>query len=346
MPLPKVRINVNGVFAARVDWLPSCTQFAKQTIVAFTKLCSVVTMRVRGSTQIHSRRFSLALRRSSPYCHRNTSNRSYHMSSLNTQTAPARPTPPKSNIPAKPGWNELPTFTGVAKIFGWLTAATFSVPLKDGRSVHMQAELPGGEDCYAVVLVDAARFLQLWRSPQSSHREVALLDAATWPTDYKYLDAVEGFSHGAENPVALAEVSCGLISQDIVERHCSFLWWKTDVMVARKGEVFLSFTNGITRMIYLLANGAKEFPARRERRTAGLLFRLAGSANHPLLLLSSSKHRSGRQDCLEHTANSPGYLNRWSGFFRLYKRRCRWRGKGSGRKWIRQKNPAHLAPEY
>lgn len=215
------------------------------------------------------------------------------MSSLHTQLAPTTPTTPTSNIPAQPSWNELPTFTGVAKIFGWLTEATFSVPLNDGRSVHMQAELPGGEDCYAVVLVDSARFVQLWRSPHSSHREVALLDEATWPTDYKYQDAVDGFSHGAENPVPLAEVSCGVISQDIIERHWRFLWWRKDVMVARKGEVFLSFTNGITRTIFLLANGAKVFPVRCERSAADLLFKLAGSANHPPLLLSSLKHRSG-----------------------------------------------------
>lgn len=218
------------------------------------------------------------------------------MSSPDTQPLPATPASPPSNIPSTPGWDELPTFTGVAKIFGWLTAATFAVLLKNGRSVHMQAELPGGEDCYAVVLVDAARFVQLWRSPRSSHREVALLDEATWPTDYKYQEAVDGFSHGAENPVPLAEVSCGVISQDVFERRQRFLWWKKDVMVARQGEVFLSFTNGITRTIFLLANGAKEFPVRCERSAADLLFQLAGSSNHPPLLLSSLKQRSEMQD--------------------------------------------------
>lgn len=215
------------------------------------------------------------------------------MCSPHTQPLPTTPAAPPSNIQANPSWNEFPTFTGVAKIFGWLTAATFAVPLKDGRSVHMQAELPGGDDCYAVVLVDAARFVQLWRSPQSSHREIALLDEATWPTDYKDKDAVDGFSHGAENPIPLAKVSCGVISRDVFERRQHFLWWKKDVMVARQGEVFLSFTNGVTRTIFLLANGAKEFPVRCERRAAELLFELAGSSNRPPVLLSSLKQRSG-----------------------------------------------------
>lgn len=215
------------------------------------------------------------------------------MSSLNTQPASAAPRPTTSSIPGNLSWNELPTFTGVEKIFGWLTAATFQIPLNDGLSVHMQAELPGGEDCYAVVLVDAARFVHLWRSAQSSHRDVAMLDENTWPTDYKYHEAVEGFSHGAENPVPLAEVSCGVISQDIVKRHRRFLLWKSEVIVARKGEAFLNFTNGVTRTIFLLANGAKEFPVRCERSAADLLFKLAGSANHPPLLLSSLEYRSG-----------------------------------------------------
>ena len=218
------------------------------------------------------------------------------MSSPYTQQLPSTRATPPSSIPAKPGWDDLPTFTGVAKIFGWLTAATFAVPLRGGRSVHMQAELPGEEDCYAVVLVDASRFVQLWRSPQSSHRDVALLDEATWPTDYKFQEAVDGLSHGAENPAPLAEVSCGVVSRDVFERRRLFLWWTKDVMVARQGEVFLSFTNGITRTMFLLANGAKEFPVRCERSTANLLCKLAGSSNHPPLLLSSLKQRSAMQD--------------------------------------------------
>jgi hypothetical protein len=213
------------------------------------------------------------------------------VSSQNIQLAPAAPTQTSSTIAGEHGWNELPTFTGVQKIFGWLTAATFEIPLNGGRSVHMQAELPRGEDCYAVVLVDA-RFVHLWRAPHSSHRDVAMLDESKWPTDYKYNEAVEGFSHGAENPVPLAEVSCGRISQDIVEQHRRFFLWKSEVIVARKGEVFLNFTNGITRTIFLLANRAKEFPVRCERNAADLLRQLAGSANHQPLLLSSLEQRS------------------------------------------------------
>lgn len=213
------------------------------------------------------------------------------MSSLNTQSASAAPSPTTSSIPGNPGWNELPTFTGVAKIFGWLTAATFEIPLNGGRLVHMQAELPGGDDCYAVVLVDAARFLQLWRAPHSSHCDVAMLNESTWPTDYKYHEAVEGFSHGAENPVPLAEVSCGRISQDIVKQRRRLLLWKSDVIIACKGESFLNFTNGVTRTIFLLANGATEFPVRCEKNSAELLSQLAGSGNHSPLLLSSLELR-------------------------------------------------------
>lgn len=208
------------------------------------------------------------------------------MSSPNTQPPALAPILTTTNNSDNPGWNDLPTFTGVKTFFGWLTAATFEIPLNDSQSVHMRAELPGGEDYYAVVLVDAARFVQLWRAPYSSHREVAILDERTWPSDYKYQEAVEGFSHGAENPVPLAEVSCDRLPHDIVEYRRRLFLFKSEVVVARKGEAVLGFTNGITRTIFLLANGAKQFPVRCELNSAKLLFELAGCGHQPLLLSS------------------------------------------------------------
>lgn len=181
------------------------------------------------------------------------------------------------------------TYTGVRKLFGWLEAATFEIQLGNGQAVHMQAQLPHEEDYYVVVMVDAARFVELWRQPLSSHREIALNTPETWPGDYKYSYAVDGFSHGAENPVPLAQVSCWRSATDIVEYEPRYYFFKRKVLVGRAGDPCLSFVNGITRTIYLLSNGAKSFPVLCERRAADLLIELAGCEDSQPIVLSTLK---------------------------------------------------------
>jgi hypothetical protein len=180
-------------------------------------------------------------------------------------------------------------YTGTHKLFGWLEVATFEVMLDGGRSVHMQAQLPHEGDYYHVVMVDANRFVELWRQPLSSHRDVALKTPATWPNDYKYADAVDGFSHGAENPVPLAQVSCRRSVSDVVEYIARFHFFKRKVVVGRAGDPCLSFVNGITRTIYLLSNGARSFPVLCDRRSAELLVELVGWESTPPLVLSTLK---------------------------------------------------------
>lgn len=180
-------------------------------------------------------------------------------------------------------------FTGVRKLFGWLEAATFQIMLDSGRTVHMQAQLPHEEDYYVVVMVDANRFVELWRQPLSSHQDIALETLETWPKDYKYKHAVDGFSHGAENPVPLAQVSCWRANCNIVEYEPRFYFFKRKVIVGRTGDPCLSFVNGITRTIYLLTNGVRSFPVLCERGAADLLVELAGWENTPALLLSTLK---------------------------------------------------------
>lgn len=187
------------------------------------------------------------------------------------------------------------TYTGVRKLFGWLEVATFEVMLESGRTVHMQAQLPHEEDYFVVVMVDAGRFVELWRQPLSRNRDVALNTPETWPQDYKYGGAVDGFSHGAENPVPLAEVSCWRSTSDIVEYESHFYFFKRKVVVARAGDPCLSFVNGITRTIYLLANGAKSFPVLCERRAADLLVELAGCKNSVPIALSTLKASMDRR---------------------------------------------------
>ena len=180
-------------------------------------------------------------------------------------------------------------YTGVRKLFGWLEAATFEIKLEGGRTVHMQAQLPHEEDHYVVVMVDADRFVELWRQPLSSHRDVALNTPETWPKDYKYADAVDGFAQGVENPVPLAQVSCWRSPCDVVEYKTCFRFFKRKVIVGRAGDPCLSFVNGITRTIYLLSNGARSFPVLCERPAADLLVELAGLERITPIVLSTLK---------------------------------------------------------
>ena len=170
-----------------------------------------------------------------------------------------------------------------------MTAATFEVPLEGGRTVHMQAELPHMEDHYVVVMVDADRFVELWRQPLSSHQDVAVNTPETWPNDYKYADAVSGFSQGAENPVPLAQVSCWRSPCDVVEYKTRFRFFTRKVVVGRAGDPCLSFVNGVTRTIYLLSNGARSFPILCKRPAADLLVELAGTKGAAPIVLSTLK---------------------------------------------------------
>lgn len=81
------------------------------------------------------------------------------------------------------------------------------------------------------------------------------------PDDYKYMYAVEGFSHGIKNPVPLATINMGIIDN----------------------KPFISFTDGITRTIWLIANHALAFPIyTRSLESANHLNNLAGLTDEPL----------------------------------------------------------------
>lgn len=159
----------------------------------------------------------------------------------------------------------------------FVDCAVFCIPTAKKGAVFMRAERPNyNADRKAVVEVEAERFLALWRQPLSSNRDIALGDPSTWPSDYKYKWAEDGFAGGAESPVPLAEVSCGRATSDLIERRRHLFFFTKEVVIARKGLPWLGFTNGITRTIWLLANGAKAFPVECELNEAAMLQELAG----------------------------------------------------------------------
>ncbi len=129
----------------------------------------------------------------------------------------------------------------------------------------------------AVVVVDASRFLSAWRadcgpawlravhaavdpitralnqrSPKRD-RWLPYLSRKSWLRDYKFQEAVEGFAQGAENPVPLAKIG---------------LSWGTPGAVV--------FRDGITRTLWLLANGASAFPVECEASIADTLSQAVG----------------------------------------------------------------------
>ncbi|MFA5266202.1 MAG: hypothetical protein WC378_20455, partial [Opitutaceae bacterium] len=72
----------------------------------------------------------------------------------------------------------------------------FTVPLPEMKPVFMSMNVTEyGRDNFGIVIVDAQKFLRLWRlDPHSIHRAEANGTPETWPYDYKYNLAVEGFS--------------------------------------------------------------------------------------------------------------------------------------------------------
>lgn len=133
----------------------------------------------------------------------------------------------------------------------------FEIPLATGRTVWMDQKLSERSD-YWLVLVEKRPFLQAWaRAHQERHLTIG--DETIWRQDSKFSDAEDGFSHGRENPVPLAE--CG--GDYLIEEGLPALR--------------LSIGGGMTRTIWLLANGVERFPVKvSTARTAQLIHRGAG----------------------------------------------------------------------
>lgn len=145
----------------------------------------------------------------------------------------------------------------------------FSVPLSSKALVYMSLIIGAcNEDKYGVVIVDAGKFLQLWRNaPHNLHYELAYGDTSTWPNDYKYMKAQEGFSRGPNDPVPLADV---LYGADLA---------LTSIEQCR----YVNFTNGVTRTIWLLTQGCRVFPIKCETPGAEELYGIAAAPEYSLL---------------------------------------------------------------
>jgi len=154
--------------------------------------------------------------------------------------------------------------------------AIFSVTLRDREPVFMSVEeTPYGNEKRGVVIVDAGKFLQLWRAdPYKHHQEIAEGNPDTWRQDYKFKYAVKGFSYGFKNPVPLPEI--GYVEEDILSVTYKFLRFGRQEHIRRAR--FVSFLDGITRTIWLLSHRCEAIPVECPMSSAHNLHRKAAVA--------------------------------------------------------------------
>lgn len=125
-----------------------------------------------------------------------------------------------------------------------------------------------------VVIVDAEKFLQLWRSePGGYNRVLANGNPQTWPEDNKYENIAKIFANSYNSPLELAYVYCRADTRTVVSYE--FLWFGR---TARQEQFhYIDFKDGITRTIWLLATGCKAFPIECNTYEARELHKIAAA---------------------------------------------------------------------
>ena len=143
------------------------------------------------------------------------------------------------------------------------TCAIYSIETTKAETVYMRVNR---SDCFddqrGVVIVDAKKLLAAWRAYPFYKEPVSFMDEKGWRQDYKFKSAEDGFSHGIENPVPLADIG-------------------VHPPRGEDGVTSVAFTNGITRTIWLLANGASAFPIECHTNEAAALHAAAGIKEFP-----------------------------------------------------------------
>jgi hypothetical protein len=150
--------------------------------------------------------------------------------------------------------------------------AIFSVPLADRKPVFMRVdETPYENENRGVVIVDARKFLKLWRAHRPGLQREIARNPDTWCQDYRYPAAAKGFSHGFKNPVPLAWVA--YTEWDHTAVSYKFLWFGRQEQTEHFR--YVTFINGIARTIWLLSHGCSAFPVECRMSSAHQLHRAA-----------------------------------------------------------------------
>lgn len=133
-----------------------------------------------------------------------------------------------------------------------------------------------------IVFIDGERFLKLWQNLIPLQQpQLSFGNESVWRADYKYHWPEKHFAQGKSNPVPLAKVGCHqYIRHEVIEKKWLFLF-KKRIGYKEHIETACSFTDGITRTIWLLANGVTAFPVYVYNKTdAQLLAKHAGISNN------------------------------------------------------------------
>jgi hypothetical protein len=112
------------------------------------------------------------------------------------------------------------------------------------------------------------------------HNAIHLLDYSKYRPGRSVANILQKDS-GAAGRIKLRRVT-----SDLIERRPHLFFFTKKVVTARKGQPWLGFTNGITRTIWLLANGAKVFPVECALKKSDELQDLTGVPGGRLVVLS------------------------------------------------------------
>ena len=158
-----------------------------------------------------------------------------------------------------------------------------SKPNSSNKVLMRVIEPDAHADSIKVVIVNAEKFHAAWRrgvTKNNVHFEVANGNAQSWKMDRKYKLAEAGFLEQSINPdnqpVKLALVGCILAEPKKTFTH------RIKCMIGikpKKEENYqVGFSDGITRTIWLIANGYEEFPVKCQNGE-DLLLAAAGATN-------------------------------------------------------------------
>lgn len=154
----------------------------------------------------------------------------------------------------------------------------FEVKTKKAGTVYMKTR-PGSvaRKDVTVVHVDAKKLLLLWqKEPHNPTGVLAFGGESEWRADYKFNCAEIGFLQGQRNPVPLARIVCAEHDKYEPVYKKGFIFFRKLVGYKTLKEHHIGFIDGITRTIWLLANGAESFPIECESSSSQKLIKLAG----------------------------------------------------------------------
>jgi len=171
----------------------------------------------------------------------------------------------------------MQTFEGVRMLYSYLPAAIFRIPTSCGDVYLRVSRTDAMNDRRAVVEVDREKFFALWWADRSGlHSGQAFGDKASWHADPKFLEAARGLSRGIDNPVPLVEVNFGHYASKSPAPSSTWQILRNLLRQPARGTPYVSFTNGVTRTIWLAAYDAPYFPVECRVKEAPKLHKLAG----------------------------------------------------------------------